>query len=117
VFRRFYAQQTGDPDAQCIAQLIFKCYPKTKTVARFDQAQVSTDGGVRLLKALDDCPSSRTAWRRACPIVEISTRSGTPPATCCASTSLAWRVGMRMATPRPGWLTIPCASWQWGGTQ
>ena len=30
----------------CIAQLTFKCYPKTKTVARFDPAQASTDGGV-----------------------------------------------------------------------
>jgi hypothetical protein len=47
VFRRFYAQQTGDPMAtDCIAQLTFKCYPKTKTVARFDPAQASTDGGV-----------------------------------------------------------------------
>src|SRR5450759_4114963 len=55
VFRRFYAQQTGDPMAtECISQLTFKCYPKTKTVARFDQAQASTDGGVVLLKALDD---------------------------------------------------------------
>jgi hypothetical protein len=39
---------------ECIAQLTFKSYPKTKTVARFDQAQASTDGGVVLLKALDD---------------------------------------------------------------
>ena len=39
---------------ECIAQLTFKCYPKTTTVARFDQAQASTDGGVVLLKALDD---------------------------------------------------------------
>lgn len=38
----------------CIPQLTFKCYPKTKTVARFDQAHASTDGGVVLLKALDD---------------------------------------------------------------
>ena len=37
-----------------IPQLTFKCYPKTKTVARFDQAHASTDGGVVLLKALDD---------------------------------------------------------------
>ena len=37
-----------------IPQLTFKCTPKTKTVARFDQAQASTDGGVVLLKALDD---------------------------------------------------------------
>lgn len=37
----------------CIAQLTFTCYPKTKTVARFDQAQASTDGGVVVLKALD----------------------------------------------------------------
>ncbi len=29
----------------CIAQLTFKCSPKTTTVARFDQAQASTDGG------------------------------------------------------------------------
>jgi hypothetical protein len=39
---------------ECIAQLTFTCYPKTKTVARFDQAHASTDGGVVLLKALDD---------------------------------------------------------------
>jgi hypothetical protein len=38
----------------CIAQLTFTCDPKTTTVARFDQAQASTDGGVVLLKALDD---------------------------------------------------------------
>ena len=38
----------------CIPQLTFKSYPKTKTVARFDQAHASTDGGVVLLKALDD---------------------------------------------------------------
>jgi hypothetical protein len=38
----------------CIPQLTFTCDPKTKTVARFDQAQASTDGGVVLLKALDD---------------------------------------------------------------
>jgi hypothetical protein len=38
----------------CIAQLTFKCYPKTTTVARFDQAYASTDGGVVLLKALDN---------------------------------------------------------------
>ena len=38
----------------CIPQLTFKCDPKTKTVARFDQAQASTDGGVVVLKALDD---------------------------------------------------------------
>ena len=38
----------------CIAQLTLKCYPKTKTVVRFDQAQTSTDGGVVLLKTLDD---------------------------------------------------------------
>ena len=40
---------------ECIAQLTFECYPKTRTVARFDQAQASTDGGVVLLKALDNC--------------------------------------------------------------
>ena len=39
---------------ECIPQLTFKCYPKTKTVARFDQVHASTDGGVVLLKALDD---------------------------------------------------------------
>jgi hypothetical protein len=39
---------------ECLPQLTFTCYPKTKTVARFDQAQASTDGGVGLLKALDD---------------------------------------------------------------
>jgi hypothetical protein len=33
----------------CIPQLTFKSYPKTKTVARFDQAQASTDGGGVLL--------------------------------------------------------------------
>ena len=37
-----------------IPQLTFKCYPKTRTVARFDQAQANTDGGVVLLQALDD---------------------------------------------------------------
>ena len=40
---------------ECIAQLTFECYPKTRTVARFDQARASTDGGVVLLKALDNC--------------------------------------------------------------
>src|ERR1700682_1162079 len=39
---------------ECIPQLTFKCYPKTKTVARFDQAPASTNGGLVLLKALDD---------------------------------------------------------------
>ncbi|MBH0200677.1 MAG: IS1380 family transposase [Nitrospira sp.] len=39
----------------CIPQLTFTCYPRTKAVARFDQTQASTDGGVVLLKALDDC--------------------------------------------------------------
>ena len=39
---------------ECIPQLTFKCYPKTTTVARFDQVHASTDGGVVLLKALDD---------------------------------------------------------------
>ena len=36
------------------APLTFTCDLKTTTVARFDQAQASTDGGVVLLKALDD---------------------------------------------------------------
>jgi len=39
---------------KCIPQLTFECYPKTETVARFDQAHARTDGGVVLLKALDD---------------------------------------------------------------
>ena len=39
----------------CIPQLTFTCYPRTKAVARFDQTQASTDGVVVLLKALDDC--------------------------------------------------------------
>ncbi|MCS6290219.1 MAG: transposase [Nitrospira sp.] len=38
----------------CIPQLIFALHPQMKTVARFDQAQASTDGGVVLLKALDE---------------------------------------------------------------
>ena len=39
----------------CIPQVTFEFYDKGKpVVARFDQAQASTDGGVVLLKALDD---------------------------------------------------------------
>jgi Transposase DDE domain group 1 len=39
----------------CIPQVTFEFYDKRKpVVARFDQAQTSTDGGVVLLKALDD---------------------------------------------------------------
>jgi Transposase DDE domain group 1 len=39
----------------CIPQVTFEFYDKLKpVVARFDQAQASTDGGVVLLKALDD---------------------------------------------------------------
>jgi len=55
VLRRFYAEYTGDPTATAWrAPLTFTCDPKTTTVARFDQAQASTDGGVVLLKTLDD---------------------------------------------------------------
>ena len=40
---------------ECIPQVTFKFHDKLKpVVARFDQAQASTDGGVVLLKALDD---------------------------------------------------------------
>jgi hypothetical protein len=38
----------------CIPQLTFEFQPTMKTVARFDQAHAGTDGGVILLKALDD---------------------------------------------------------------
>jgi hypothetical protein len=39
----------------CIPQVTFKFYDHLKpVVARFDQAQTSTDGGAVLLKALDD---------------------------------------------------------------
>jgi hypothetical protein len=39
----------------CIPQVTFEFYDKlTPVVARFDQPQTSTDGGVVLLKALDD---------------------------------------------------------------
>lgn len=39
----------------CIPQVTFEFYDKLKpVVARFDQAQASTDGGLVLLKALDD---------------------------------------------------------------
>ena len=37
-----------------IPQLPLKRYPKTRTVARFDQTQANTDGGVVFLQALDD---------------------------------------------------------------
>jgi hypothetical protein len=41
--------------ADCIPQVTFEFYDHLKpVVARFDQAQASTDGGVVLLKALDD---------------------------------------------------------------
>ncbi|MDF0665063.1 MAG: transposase [Nitrospira sp.] len=40
---------------ECIPQVTFEFYDKLKpVVARFDQAHASTDGGVLLLKALDD---------------------------------------------------------------
>lgn len=39
---------------ECIPQLMFEFHPKMKTVAQFDQAHASTDGGVVLLKALDE---------------------------------------------------------------
>lgn len=39
---------------ECIPQLTFEFHPKMKSVARFDQAQASTDGGVVLLKAVDE---------------------------------------------------------------
>jgi len=39
----------------CILQVTFEFYDHLKPmVARFDQAQASTDGGVVLLKAVDD---------------------------------------------------------------
>ena len=39
----------------CIPQVTFEFYDKLKpVVARFDQVQASTDGGVVLIKALDD---------------------------------------------------------------
>ncbi|MBI4003333.1 MAG: IS1380 family transposase [Nitrospira defluvii] len=39
----------------CIPQVTFECHDKLKpVVARFDQTHASTDGGVVLLKALDD---------------------------------------------------------------
>ncbi|MDH4085976.1 MAG: transposase, partial [Nitrospira sp.] len=39
----------------CIPQVTFKFYDHLKpVVARFDQAQASTDGGAVLLKALDE---------------------------------------------------------------
>jgi hypothetical protein len=39
----------------CIPQVTFEFYDKLKpVVARFDQAQASTDGGLVLLKAVDD---------------------------------------------------------------
>jgi len=101
----------------CLAQLTFKCYPKTTMVARFDQAQASTDGGGRCSKRWMTASSSRTVWRRACPIIEIPTRSGPRSATCCASVSSVWRVGMRTAMTRPGWPTIPGTSWRWGATR
>ena len=39
---------------ECIPPLTFEFHPKMKTVVRFDQAQASTDGGVVLLKAVDE---------------------------------------------------------------
>ncbi|MDF0675210.1 MAG: transposase [Nitrospira sp.] len=39
---------------ECIPQLTFEFHPKMKTVARFDQAHASTDGGVVLLRAVDE---------------------------------------------------------------
>ncbi len=39
----------------CIPQVTFEFYDNVKpVVARFDQAQASTDGGAVLLKAVDD---------------------------------------------------------------
>jgi hypothetical protein len=38
----------------CRPQLTFEFRPKLKTVARFDQAHANTDGGVVLLKAVDE---------------------------------------------------------------
>ncbi|MDF0676327.1 MAG: transposase [Nitrospira sp.] len=39
---------------ECIPQLMFEFHSKMKTVARFDRAHASTDGGVALLKAVDE---------------------------------------------------------------
>ena len=42
-------------DTEYIPQLTFNCYPKTNTVARFNQMQASTDGGVMLRKTAFEC--------------------------------------------------------------
>ncbi|WP_447972827.1 transposase [Nitrospira sp. Kam-Ns4a] len=56
VLRHFYRQLGGNSMAtDCIPQVTFEFYDKLQpVVARFDQAQASTDGGAVLLKALDD---------------------------------------------------------------
>jgi hypothetical protein len=55
VFSHFYVQLGGNSMAtECIPQLTFEFHPKVKTVARFDQAHASIDGGVVLLKAVDE---------------------------------------------------------------
>jgi hypothetical protein len=55
VLSHFYGQLGGISMAtDCILQVTFEFYEKLKpVVARFDQGQASTDGGVGLLKAVD----------------------------------------------------------------
>ena len=100
----------------CIAQLTVKCYPKTKTMARFDQAHASTDGGVVWLKALDarlqltDRLAACLPDRRDPDKVRHAVRDP------LRQRIFGLRVGMRTATTRPGWPTIPCTSWRWGAS-
>jgi len=109
VFRRFYAQQTGDPDGHRLYTATdLHMLSRTKAVARFDQTQASTDGGVVLLKALDDC-LQLTVKLAAC----LPDRRGLPPTklvlgtaaaeTCCAMRIFGLACGYeRSATTRLG---------------
>jgi len=83
----------------CIPQVTFEFYDKLKpVVARFDQAQASTDGGAVLLKALDDRLGMTDAWSTA----GTRRKSDTRCAICCGNGSSAWPVGTRTRTTRRG---------------
>jgi hypothetical protein len=102
---------------ECLAQLNFKYSPKTKTVARFDQVQASTDGGVVVLKALDD-RRQLTDRLTAC----LPDRRDPDKVRHAVRDLLCQRIfglacGYETAMMRPGWPTIPCTSWRWGATR
>ena len=98
----------------CIPQLTLKFYQKMKpVVARFDAEHASTDGGVILLKALDErltltedlaaCLPNRRDQRKVQHELRDLLRQRVFGLAC----------GYEDGNDAPDWRTIRCTSWRW----